>query len=120
MKSVLIVDDAVFMRAALKTLLSDSGFNVVGEASDGQEAINKYKDLSPDIVTMDITMKGMDGIDGLKGILDIDSKAKVVMISALGQETYVKKAMISGAKTFIIKPYKNEHVIKTLNKVLEL
>ncbi|MBK1810476.1 response regulator [Clostridium sp. YIM B02505] len=117
MKNVLIVDDAVFMRGALKALLSSNDFNVVGEAADGEEAIKKYKELKPDLVTMDITMKGMDGIEGLKGILEFDPQAKVVMISALGQEAAVKKAIICGAKSFIVKPYKNEHVIKTLNKI---
>lgn len=120
MKSVLIVDDAAFMRVALRTLLSNEDFRVAGEAESGEEAIEKYKTLKPDIVTMDITMQGMDGIQAMKAILDIDPKAKVVMISALGQESYVKKAIMSGAKSFIIKPYKSEHVIKTLQKVLEL
>jgi two-component system chemotaxis response regulator CheY len=120
MKNILIVDDALFMRGALKILLSKNDFNVVGEAGDGEEAIEKYKELKPDLVTMDITMKGMDGIEGLKGILEFDPKAKVVMISALGQESSVKKAIVCGAKSFIVKPYKDEHVIKTLNKIAEL
>lgn len=117
MKRVLIVDDAAFMRLSLRTMLQGSGFEVIGEASNGQEAINKYFTLKPDLVTMDITMPEMDGVQALKEIRDKDTNAKIVMISALGQESWVKKAIILGAKGFIIKPYKAEYVIDTLNKI---
>lgn len=117
MKKVLIVDDAQFMRFSLKKMLEENGFEVVGEAVTGLEAIEKYFALKPDIVTMDITMPDMDGVQALSAIKSKDPNAKVVMISALGQESWVKKAVLHGATTFIIKPYKTEYVIDTLNKI---
>ena len=117
MKRVLIVDDAAFMRISLKKILEDNGFDVVGEAKNGLEAVDKYKILKPDIVTMDITMPEMNGLDALIEIKKQDPAAKVVMISALGQETWVKKAVMSGARGFVIKPYKQEYVVDTLRKL---
>lgn len=117
MKKVLIVDDAAFMRLSLKKMLVRNGFQVVGEAENGSIAVNKYKELSPDIVTMDITMPGMNGIEALKKIKGFDSKAKVVIVSALGQEPMIKEAILSGADYFIVKPFKEEHVIEVLNKI---
>lgn len=117
MKRVLIVDDASFMRISLKTILEKSGFDVVGEAVDGLDSIQKYELLKPDIVTMDITMPELNGIEALKMIRSKDSSAKVVMISAMGQETYVKEAIMLGAKGFIVKPWKEDYVIQTLNKL---
>jgi len=108
------------MRYTIKLILNKNGFNVVGEAGNGNEAINMYMELKPDIVTMDITMPEMSGLDALKNIMKLDSKAKVVMVSAMGQEVMVREAIMSGAKSFIIKPFKDEHVIKTLNNVLLL
>lgn len=120
MKRILIVDDAAFMRLALKSLLQGGGFEVVGEAEDGIVALDKYKELQPDIVTMDITMPKMDGIEALKSILQVDPKAKIIMVSALGQESYVKKALLNGAKSFIVKPFKNEYVLQTISKIAAL
>jgi len=120
LKRVLVVDDADFMRYTIKLILNKNGFNVVGEAGNGNEAIKMYMELKPDIVTMDITMPEMSGLDALKNIMKLDSKAKVVMVSAMGQEVMVREAIMSGAKSFIIKPFKDEHVIKTLNNVLLL
>lgn len=117
MKRVLIVDDAAFMRMALKTMLEKNGFQVVGEAENGSVAIRKYKDLQPDIVTMDITMPEMDGVQALKEIRSLDPNSKVVMISALGQESYVREAVMLGAKGFVVKPYKEDYVVQTLNKL---
>ncbi len=117
MKSVLIVDDAAFMRLALKTVLEKNGFEVVGEAENGAIGVRKYKELNPDIVTMDITMPVLDGVEALKQIKEIDNSAKVVMISAMGQESFVKKAVLSGAKGFIVKPYKEDYVVETLSKL---
>jgi two-component system chemotaxis response regulator CheY len=117
MIKVLVVDDAAFMRLAIKTMLSRGGFEVVGEAEDGKIAIQRYKELKPDIVTLDITMPNMDGINALKNILSFDPKARVVMVSAMGQECMVKEAIISGAKSFIIKPFKEDHVIQTMTKI---
>lgn len=120
MKKVLIVDDANFMRMAIKNVLQKGGFEVVGEAENGVEAVRKYKELKPDIVTMDITMPEMTGIEALKSIVEFDPKAKVVMVSAMGQEVLVREAIISGAKSFIVKPFKEDHVVQTLNKISAL
>ncbi len=117
MKRVLIVDDASFMRLSLKTMLEKNGFEVAGEAENGLEAIKLYNKLRPDFVTMDITMPELDGIQALKSILEIDPKAKVIILSAMGQESKVREAVLSGAKTFIVKPFKEEHLIQTLNKL---
>lgn len=117
MKKILIVDDAAFVRRKLKSLVEMHDFEVVGEAENGLEAIKMYKTRKPDIVTLDITMPVMGGIEALKGILDFDPKAKVIIVSALGQETNVKKAILNGAKSFIVKPFNDEHVINTLTKI---
>ena len=118
MKRVLIVDDAVFMRMAIKMILNGNGFEVIGEAENGAIAVEKYKELKPDIVTMDITMPEMTGLEALKEIREFDPEAKVIMVSAMGQEGMVRETIMLGAKSFIIKPFKNDHVIQTLNKVL--
>ncbi|PJI07223.1 MULTISPECIES: response regulator [Clostridium] len=120
MPKILIVDDAVFMRLSLKTMLARNGFDVIVEAKNGTSAIFKYKIYNPDIVTMDITMPDMDGIEALKKIKEYDDKAKVVMITAVGQETMVKRAIISGARSFIVKPFKEDKLIEVLNKVLSV
>lgn len=117
MKRVLVVDDAAFMRISLKNILEKAGYEVVGEAENGAVAIKKYKELSPDIVTMDITMPEMDGVQALKEIKKEDANAKVIMISAMGQESYVKDAVLAGAKGFIIKPWKEETVLSALAKL---
>ncbi len=114
MKRILIADDAMFMRTSLRLMLESSGFEVVGEAEDGVDVIKKYKDLSPDIVTMDITMPKLTGIDALKEIKKIDPNAIVVMVSAMGQESMVREAIVSGAKSFIVKPFKKELLLKVL------
>jgi len=120
MKRVLIVDDAAFMRMSIRTIIQEAGFEVVGEAANGLEGVIKYKELKPDLVTMDITMPDMSGLEALEAIMKFDPNAKVIMISAMGQEAMVRKAVVNGAKSFIVKPFKNEHVINTLNKVLGL
>lgn len=117
MTKVLIVDDASFIRLAIKTMLERYDFEVIGEAENGEIGIQKYLALQPDLVIMDITMPILGGIESLKAILKLDSKAKVVMLSAMGQESVVREAVISGAKTFIVKPFKEDHVIKTLTKI---
>jgi two-component system chemotaxis response regulator CheY len=120
MKKVLIVDDAAFMRMAIKNILVKNGFEDIEEARNGIEALQKYKELNPDIVTMDITMPEMTGLEALKAIIEFDSNAKVVMVSAMGQEPMVMEAVMHGAKSFIVKPFKEDQVVKTLNKLLEL
>ncbi|NLM36701.1 MAG: response regulator [Firmicutes bacterium] len=117
MKRVLIVDDAAFMRMSLRKIIIENGFEVVGEAENGREAVEKYNELQPDIVTLDITMPGMDGITALKGIMQIDPDANVVIVSAMGQESYVRDAVMAGAKNFIVKPFNKEHVKKVLNSL---
>lgn len=115
MKKVLVVDDAAFMRLSLKTILERNGYEVIGEAVNGKDAIEKYKILQPEIVTMDITMPDMDGVQALGEIIKIDPKANVVMLSAMGQETRIREAITTGAKGFIVKPFKEESLIKALS-----
>lgn len=117
MKSVLIIDDASFMRTALKTILEKNHFEIAGDAPNGAIGVQKYKELRPDIVTLDITMPVMDGIQALKEIKKFDPKARVVMITAMDTEFYVKEAVMNGAKGFIVKPFREDIVITTLNKV---
>lgn len=117
MPKVLVVDDAAFMRLSIKMLLEENGFEVIAEAENGRSAVKKYLECKPDIVTMDITMPEMTGIDALKVIKEKDPLAKIVMVSAMGQEPLVREAIIHGAKTFIVKPFKNEHVIQTLKQI---
>lgn len=117
MKKVLIIDDALFMRASLKMMLERNGFQVIGEAENGAVGIEKFKELRPDIVTMDITMPEMDGLQALKEIKKIDPDANVVVVSAMGQQACVVDAISNGAKNFIVKPFQEEHIIKTLGKI---
>ncbi|MEH6888801.1 response regulator [Bacillus sp. JJ864] len=116
---ILVVDDAVFMRTMIKNLLqSNSDFEIIGEAENGIEAIQKYKELQPDIVTLDITMPEMDGLEALKEIIKIDANAKVVICSAMGQQGMVLDAIKSGAKDFIVKPFQADRVVEALTKVV--
>ncbi|HOA30670.1 MAG TPA: response regulator [Clostridia bacterium] len=116
MKTVLIVDDAAFMRLSIRKMLEKNGYEVVGEAENGLVAVEKYMELQPDIVTMDITMKDMNGLEALKAIMERDKNANIIMVSAMGQEAMVKDAVLSGAKGFIVKPFKEETLIKALEK----
>ena len=115
---ILIVDDAAFMRMMIKDILEKHGYEVVGEAADGAEAVEKYKELKPDIVWMDLTMPEMDGIQALKEIRKIDSDAKVIMCSAMGQQAMVIDAIQAGAKDFIVKPFQADRVIEAIKKTL--
>jgi two-component system chemotaxis response regulator CheY len=117
MKRVLIVDDAAFMRMSIRNMLSNYEFEIVGEAENGLMAIEKYKELQPDIVTLDITMPEMDGLQALRVIKKLDPSASVVMVSALGQEARMKEAIIYGAKGFIVKPFKEEIIVSALSKL---
>ena len=116
---VLIADDASFMRQMIREIIEPEGFEVVGEASDGVEAMEQYMQLHPDLVTMDIVMPKRSGIDAVKGIVEKSPGACIVMCSALGQETLVREALQAGAKDFIVKPFKPENVIRTLENALE-
>lgn len=111
---VLIVDDALFIRTTLKKMLEQNGYDVVGEAENGLEAVLKYNELKPDLVTMDITMPRMDGLTALKAIKKTNPSAKVVMITALGKEDTVKEAILAGASGFIVKPFVEEQVLRGL------
>ena len=115
-KRVVLCDDAAFMRMMLKNLLTEGGFEVVGEASNGAEGVNKYKECNPDIVLMDITMPEMDGIQALKEIKAADPNATVVMCSAMGQQAMVVESIQAGAKDFIVKPFDKDKVIETVKK----
>jgi two-component system chemotaxis response regulator CheY len=119
MARVLVADDASFMRQMIREIVESEGFEVCGEASDGVEAVDEYKRLHPDVVTMDIVMPRKSGIDAVRGIIALDPGACVVMCSALGQETLVTEAIQAGAKDFIVKPFKPDSVIETLKKALE-
>lgn len=116
-KRVLIVDDAAFMRIKLRDILEKNGYEVAGEAENGYEAIEKYKELEPDIVTMDITMPELDGVEALKEIKSFAPEAKILMCSAMGQQTMVMDAIRAGALDFIVKPFDTERVIRALDKV---
>ncbi len=119
MARVLVADDASFMRQMIREIIEAEGHEVVGEASDGDEVIEEFKRLQPDVTTMDIVMPRRSGIDAVKGIIELDAGACVVMCSALGQETLVQEAMAAGARDFIVKPFKPDAVLQTLSKVLE-
>jgi len=115
---ILVVDDAAFMRMMIKAILTKNGYDVVGEASDGQQAVEKYKELHPDLVTMDITMPEMDGITALKEIKKINPGSKVIMCSAMGQQAMVIDAIQAGAKDFIVKPFQADRVLEAISKTL--
>src|SRR6476660_2369316 len=115
---ILIVDDAAFMRMMIKDILMKNGYDVVGEAADGQQAIEKYRELEPDLVTMDITMPEMDGITTLKEIRKMNPNVKVIMCSAMGQQAMVIDAIQAGAKDFIVKPFQADRVLEAISKTL--
>lgn len=118
-KTVLIVDDAKFVRAKLRGILEQGGFTVVGEAEDGEQAVEVFKQTKPTITTLDITMPKMDGLSALKEIRSIEPTAKVVMISALGQKEKVKDCIQAGALDFVLKPFVAEKVVSVLNRIAE-
>jgi len=115
-KTVLITDDTAFMRMTLRNVIEKNGYSVVGEAGDGEEAVALYKELQPDLVTMDITMPKMDGITAIKEIMKIDSDAKIIVCSAMGQKPMVIEALSAGAKDFLVKPFDAERVVESLRK----
>lgn len=114
---VLIVDDAIFMRRMISDILVENGMEVVGEADTGAKAIERYKELRPDLVTMDIIMPEMNGIDAVRKIVEHDAQAKIVMCSALGQQALVQDALAAGAKDFLIKPFNAARVVEVIAKV---
>lgn len=115
---IMIVDDAAFMRMMIKDTLKKNGYEDLIEAADGEIAVNQYKAETPDLVIMDITMPNKDGLQALKEIKEYDSSAKIVMCSAMGQESMVVEAIKLGAKDFIVKPFKPDRILKTVTTVL--
>ena len=117
-KTILLVDDAAFMRMMLKDILTKNGYNVVGEAANGAQAIEKYKELKPSLCILDITMPEVDGIQAAKGIKAEDSGALIIMCSAMGQQAMVIESIQAGARDFIVKPFQAERVIEAVKKVI--
>lgn len=117
-KNILICDDAAFMRMMIKDILTKNGYNIAGEAENGAKAVEKYNELEPDLVLMDITMPEMDGIQALKKIKETDPNASVIMCSAMGQQAMVIESIQSGAKDFIVKPFQADRVLEAVQKVV--
>ncbi len=119
-KRVLIVDDALFMRNYIRSILEKAGFDVCGEAVNAPEAVEKYKELKPDLVTMDIIMpriEELDGVGAVKEIVSFDRNANIIIISAVGEEALVKEALSYGAKAFLVKPFKPDRFLDTINQI---
>lgn len=119
MGKILIVDDTLFMRTLLKNILFSGGHTIAGEAGDGNDAIEKYRELKPDLVTMDVVMPKMNGIEALKGIKALDPNARVIMCTAVGQEQMVKLAIKNGARGYIVKPFQAPKVLDEVKNILE-
>ncbi len=114
---ILIVDDSGFIRRLLRDILEKNGHSVVGEASDGEQAVRSFERMRPALVTMDITMPVLDGIQALEQIMDLDPEARVIMVSALGQEEFIERSLELGAKDFIVKPFQPQKVVDTIERV---
>ncbi|MCI8730963.1 MAG: response regulator [Lachnospiraceae bacterium] len=119
MAKILLVDDAAFMRMMVKETLTKAGYTDLYEAADGMQAVETYNDIKPDLVLMDITMPNMDGLEALKAIKSKDPNANIVMCSAMGQESMVIDAIKSGAKDFIVKPFKPDRILKTVSSIVD-
>ena len=117
-KSVLICDDAIFMRTMVGDILTQAGYDVVGEAETGVQAVERFRELRPDLVTMDIVMPDMGGIDAVREIVKLDPEAKVLMCSAMGQQALVVEAIQAGAKDFVVKPFQPSRVLEAVQRVL--
>lgn len=117
-KTILLVDDAAFMRMMIKDILTKNGYNVVGEAENGLKAVEKYKELNPGLVIMDITMPEMDGISAVKAIKGINPGALIIMCSAMGQQAMVIESIQAGARDFIVKPFQADRVLEAVKKVI--
>jgi len=117
-KKILITDDTAFMRLTLKNILEKNGFEIVGEAENGQVAVDLYNSLRPDLVIMDITMPVMDGITAITKIKEIDAKANIIVCSAMGQRALVIQALNAGARDFVVKPFQAERIVSAVSKAL--
>jgi two-component system, chemotaxis family, chemotaxis protein CheY len=118
-RTVLICDDALFMRTMVRDILTQAGFDVVGEAETGTQAVEKYRELRPALVTMDIVMPEMGGIDAVRAITQEDPSARVLMCSAMGQQALVIEAIQAGARDFVLKPFQPNRVLEAVNRVLQ-
>ena len=118
--NILIADDLSFMRMIQKEILTERGYTIVGEAADGREAVEKFKNLHPDLVLLDITMPNMNGLEAMRRIFSLDPKAKVIMCSALGQQNLIVEAIKAGVKDFIVKPFKPERILSAIEKALKV
>ena len=116
--TVLVCDDAIFMRTMVGDILTQAGFEIIGEAETGVQAVEKYQQLKPDLVTMDIVMPDMGGIDAVREIVKLDPEAKVLMCSAMGQQALVVEAIQAGAKDFVVKPFQPSRVLEAVTRVL--
>ena len=116
--TVLVCDDAIFMRTMIGDILTQAGFEIVGEAESGLQAVQKYRELKPDLVTMDIVMPDMGGIDAVREICKLDPNAKILMCSAMGQQALVVEAIQAGAKDFVVKPFQPSRVLEAVQRVL--
>jgi two-component system, chemotaxis family, chemotaxis protein CheY len=117
-QTVLICDDAIFMRTMIGDILKQAGFEVVGEAETGVQAVEKYRELKPDLVTMDIVMPDMGGIDAVREIVKEDPAARILMCSAMGQQALVIEAIQAGARDFVVKPFQPSRVLEAVQRVL--
>jgi len=117
-KSVLIVDDSIYMRSLIKSALTGAGFNVVGEAQNGEQAIDLAIDLQPDLITLDNILPDMMGFEILKVLKDEGVESKVIMVSAVGQQTVVNKGLSLGASEYIVKPFTEEDLVSVVNRVI--
>ncbi len=118
-KKILIVDDAAFMRMMLKDILTEAGYEIAGEMEDGKDVVTRYRELRPDLVTMDIIMSEVDGITAVKELMNEDNDAKILMVSAMGQQPLVKEAIDSGARGYIVKPFNPQKVVEEVKRILE-
>ena len=117
-RRALVCDDAVFMRSLISDILTEAGYDVVGEAGTGIEAVERYRHLKPDFVTMDIVMPAMSGIDAVKEIIKVDPNARILMCSAMGQQALVVEAIQAGAKDFVVKPFQPARVLESIERML--
>ena len=117
-KKILIVDDAAFMRMMIKNIVAKAGYEVVGEAENGAQAVEMYKELKSDLVIMDITMPEMNGIQAVKAIKEIDPNANIIMCSAMGQQAMVMEAIQAGAKDFIVKPFQQDRILQAIKRII--
>jgi len=117
--SILIADDLSFTRMIQREILSERGYSIVGEASDGIEAVRKFQSLKPDVVLLDITMPNMNGLEAMRKIFSINPKAKVIMCSAMGQQSLIVEAIRAGVKDFVVKPFKPERILSAIEKALQ-